>query len=209
MACLVSRHAPDFVINYKDDKMATGDRFYLTHWPGSNHLPAYLVAPGVNVRVSGLVVTVLDTAETLALLLPSADGVSDEIGTARPTLDEWAEFIRQSDAPSILAPELGKVGVALHRKVRFEISGLTQQKVWVRDAFQCMYCRRPAGYKNVQLTIDHFVPLERGGANTDRNYLSACKACNKRKGAMKPEDFCTPDQYAELVEYLAAAVLPA
>jgi 5-methylcytosine-specific restriction endonuclease McrA len=42
---------------------------------------------------------------------------------------------------------------------------------------RCAYChrRRP-------LTIDHVVPLSRGGAHTAANVVPACQSCNSRKG---------------------------
>jgi 5-methylcytosine-specific restriction endonuclease McrA len=38
-----------------------------------------------------------------------------------------------------------------------------QQKVWAADGFQCVYCGAKMG--ETLLTVDHFVPLELGGAN--------------------------------------------
>ncbi len=54
------------------------------------------------------------------------------------------------------------------------------------------------------MTIDHFVPLQRGGANNQSNYLSACRLCQKRKGSMDPEVYCAQNRldYDGLVKYL-------
>ncbi len=41
---------------------------------------------------------------------------------------------------------------------------------------RCAYCR-----KRGKMTIDHIVPVSRGGANDIENVVSACKACNDRK----------------------------
>lgn len=52
---------------------------------------------------------------------------------------------------------------------------------WLRlvEAFdhRCAYCGASA-----RLTVDHRVPLMRGGPNTIANILPACKSCNSRKG---------------------------
>lgn len=113
--------------------------------------------------------------------------------------EEWSKLIQSSDDPKIF--ELDETGgiKAIHRKVRYEVSGAIQQKVWVRDGLKCMYCYGKMG--DVQLTIDHFIPLEMGGPNVPSNYLSACRRCNKLKGGRHPQQF-TPVDYDRLVEYL-------
>ena len=98
------------------------------------------------------------------------------------TTEEWSDWLQRSDNPEVLVN--GSLEKAFHRKLRYDISGTVQQKVWVADGCKCMYCGRPMG--EVQLTIDHFTPLEMGGANDTSNYLSACRRCNKDKGGMAP-----------------------
>ena len=48
----------------------------------------------------------------------------------------------------------------------------------------CYYCRRSVGAK--ALTMDHIVPLGRGGRSVRGNVAPACKACNDRKKALLP-----------------------
>ncbi|MBA3946810.1 MAG: HNH endonuclease [Herpetosiphonaceae bacterium] len=43
----------------------------------------------------------------------------------------------------------------------------------------CHYCERQVG--SAQLTLDHVVPISRGGANTAENVVPACFPCNARK----------------------------
>ncbi len=38
-------------------------------------------------------------------------------------------------------------------------------------------------------TVDHLVPISRGGSNNASNKALACKDCNNRKGDMTPEEF--------------------
>lgn len=40
-------------------------------------------------------------------------------------------------------------------------------------------------------TLDHVVPLSRGGSHNPGNLVSACLSCNQRKGSMLPLDFFT------------------
>lgn len=44
---------------------------------------------------------------------------------------------------------------------------------------RCAYCRK-AG----QMTIDHVVPLSRGGRHSISNLVPACRSCNKQKGSL-------------------------
>ena len=38
-------------------------------------------------------------------------------------------------------------------------------------------------------TIDHYIPLSKGGSRHSENKVLACARCNKKKGDMLPEDF--------------------
>ena len=44
--------------------------------------------------------------------------------------------------------------------------------------YQCAYCKSTS-----KLTMDHIVPLSKGGQHTQRNIAPACGPCNSRKGA--------------------------
>ena len=152
-------------------------------------------------------------------MLPSAVLLDeDERFSVTMTPDEWSEWLRLSDNPEILVN--GSLEKAFHRKLRYDISGHVQQKVWVADGCKCMYCGQPMG--KVQLTIDHFIPLEMGGKNDPSNYISADRRCNKDKGGMDPREWvasrkCKPDPsaapgmyatYEWYVDYLSKRVLP-
>jgi|SRR5579863_935684 len=56
----------------------------------------------------------------------------------------------------------------------------------------CHYCGRR--FKPSDLTLDHVVPLARGGKSTKGNTVPACKECNNKKKYLLP---------IEWVEYLA------
>src|SRR5207253_4099602 len=55
---------------------------------------------------------------------------------------------------------------------------LTRREVFSRDRHTCQYC----GRQTSDLTLDHVVPRHRGGGHTWENLVTACKACNHRKG---------------------------
>lgn len=64
-------------------------------------------------------------------------------------------------------------------KVRF-----SRREVFLRDNFTCQYC----GTRTKDLTLDHVTPRHRGGKHTWENLVSACRACNHRKGSRRPEE---------------------
>ncbi len=61
---------------------------------------------------------------------------------------------------------------------------LTRREVFRRDNYTCQYC----GVQTHSLTMDHVVPRHRGGQHTWTNLVSACPACNRRKGGRTPEE---------------------
>jgi 5-methylcytosine-specific restriction protein A len=51
----------------------------------------------------------------------------------------------------------------------------------------CFYCRRRVGAR--ALTMDHIVPLARGGRGARGNVAPACRDCNARKKWMLPVEW--------------------
>ena len=43
----------------------------------------------------------------------------------------------------------------------------------------CYYCENK--FSQDQLTMDHVIPLSRGGRSTKKNIVAACKQCNSHK----------------------------
>jgi hypothetical protein len=162
--------------------MASGDRFYLLEF-GSR--PALWGDVGSLLRINGLVVG-CGEANAVLMLPGLRDSFTDNPGVVlEPTIQEWSDFIQYSDDPLVYVQE-GNAKV-FHRKLRYAISGAVQQKIWRADEFQCVYCGAKMG--DTLLTIDHFVPLELGGVNNQTNFVSACRACNKKKGDSTPEQW--------------------
>jgi 5-methylcytosine-specific restriction endonuclease McrA len=50
----------------------------------------------------------------------------------------------------------------------------------------CHYCGRT--FKPKELTMDHIVPISRGGKSTKGNIVPCCKECNSKKTYMTPVD---------------------
>lgn len=170
--------------------MASDDRFYQLDF---RNRPVLKGDIGSLLKIDGLLVS--GGGAAAALLLPnSAQGL--ERSAYALSVEEWSEYLAYSDNPQLLMPDKAFV-----RKVRYDISGAVQQKIWVADHFACMYCNRKMG--EVQLTIDHYIPLELSGVNDQSNYLSACRRCNKGKGCQHPKEWKgTANRYEQFLEYL-------
>lgn len=48
-----------------------------------------------------------------------------------------------------------------------------------RDKYTCQYCL--VKFESRDLTIDHVVPISKGGPTVDWNLVTACKQCNSEK----------------------------
>jgi 5-methylcytosine-specific restriction endonuclease McrA len=62
---------------------------------------------------------------------------------------------------------------------------LSRQNIFLRDNHFCQYCYQKFSEK--KLTIDHVIPLSKGGRHEWTNVVTACSVCNNRKGDKTPE----------------------
>lgn len=62
-----------------------------------------------------------------------------------------------------------------------------RRKVYERDGYTCRYCGTPV--TPYTATLDHLVPMAAGGTNGLDNLVTACLACNTRKGKKPLGDF--------------------
>jgi len=72
-------------------------------------------------------------------------------------------------------------------RIPFKQVELSRKNVMRRDGLSCQYCGN-----RTTLTIDHIVPRSRGGADTWENLVTACVACNNKKGNRTPEEAKMP-----------------
>ena len=81
---------------------------------------------------------------------------------------------------------------------------LTNRSLFKRDQNLCLYCGKE--YSDRLLTRDHVIPVSRGGKDIWNNVVSACRACNQKKGNRLPEECgmpllalpCTPNHAEHL-----------
>ena len=72
---------------------------------------------------------------------------------------------------------------------RYKARQLRESQWWKRRCAKgvCHYC----GQKTppAQLTMDHIVPIARGGKSTKGNVVPACKTCNTQKKQLLPMEW--------------------
>ncbi|MBD2612379.1 MAG: HNH endonuclease [Nostoc sp. ZfuVER08] len=67
----------------------------------------------------------------------------------------------------------------MNKTPRIPIPAEVKKYVWQRDKYQCRSCGKTATETN--LTIDHIIPLARGGQNDISNLQTLCFTCNRQK----------------------------
>ena len=67
---------------------------------------------------------------------------------------------------------------------------LSNPALFARDRSLCLYCGRHCA--RGELTRDHVLPLSRGGRDIWENVVTACLACNLRKGSRTPQQADMP-----------------
>jgi 5-methylcytosine-specific restriction endonuclease McrA len=65
----------------------------------------------------------------------------------------------------------------------------------LRGRGQCYYCKARVPPK--ELTLDHIVPVIRGGRSTKGNLVACCKECNNKK------KYLLPLEWQEYLDHLA------
>ena len=78
------------------------------------------------------------------------------------------------------------------RREREKARALRKQDWWRNRIARgiCHYCEKKVPPK--ELTLDHLVPVARGGRSTKGNCVPACKDCNNRKRDLLPLEW---DEY--------------
>jgi 5-methylcytosine-specific restriction endonuclease McrA len=56
----------------------------------------------------------------------------------------------------------------------------SKSNIYLRDQYKCLYCG--TGVTRKEATLDHVVPISRGGKTNFENIVTACGPCNFSKG---------------------------
>ena len=71
---------------------------------------------------------------------------------------------------------------ATHIKKEREKARKLRSTSWWRKKLNeqlCYFCKKK--YSTSELTMDHLIPLVRGGKSVKNNIVTACKSCNSQK----------------------------
>ena len=81
---------------------------------------------------------------------------------------------------------LDAIDEAIIRREKNKARELRRTRWWQQKTASgtCWYCGCQVGFKN--LTMDHVIPLARGGRSTRDNLVPSCKECNTRKKSSLP-----------------------
>ena len=93
-----------------------------------------------------------------------------------------------------MEPFISPVTEADIKKEKTKAQRLRQSQWWKRKCAQgiCYFCRRKIPPKD--LTMEHVVPLIRGGKSSKGNVVPACKECNNKKKYLLPIEW---EEYLE------------
>lgn len=94
---------------------------------------------------------------------------------------------------------IGVEGKSISRSLRFEILR--------RDSHTCRYCGAKA--PDVELQVDHVLPVALGGTNDPTNLTTACRDCNSGKGSTAPDAITLAEVDAQAELYAKAIQLAA
>ena len=80
---------------------------------------------------------------------------------------------------------------------RRKFNSKERMAVYSKDKGRCQICGRFVSYN--EYTIDHIIPLSKGGTNDMYNLQCTCKVCNLIKQDILPEDLM--DKLTEIIMY--------
>ncbi len=96
-------------------------------------------------------------------------------------IKETGDFLR-SVSDRFAIPKVIRLLSKLVKQISPKVT-YTRKNIHVRDNYTCQYC----GSGNT-LTLDHVLPVSRGGKSSWENVVTACYPCNSSKGNKTPEE---------------------
>lgn len=60
----------------------------------------------------------------------------------------------------------------------------TRPLIAAQAKYQCGYCQTQESISGIPLTIEHIIPIARGGTDDEDNLWLSCRLCNELKGTL-------------------------
>jgi len=115
------------------------------------------------------------------MLSGRADPQSGMTGQPSYWEDEYTSCYSRFKLPAVLRLKHFVIRRSNLRPPRFQ-----KRALFNRDSWKCQYCGEElAGHA---MTVDHVIPVCKGGPTTWHNCVTACKACNRKKGSRMLEE---------------------
>lgn len=94
-------------------------------------------------------------------------------------LEEYSIFVR-TVSQSFRIPAVIRLRRWVNHRRQPPVIRFSRSNLYARDEYRCQYCYRR--FSERELTLDHVVPVVRGGRKSWENIVTACIRCNQRKG---------------------------
>lgn len=149
---------------------------------------------GIKIAIAGVIWN--GDGKSFVTLLPGvtvSDVNESDIRLLKMDLDQWKQFMRQSDLleTEIFRDDGTGMKKSLFRKTARQIDTRMSWSVYERDNYSCRYC----GRRGIPLTVDHIILWEEGGATIPENLLTACSPCNRDRGNRQYDDWLKSPKY--------------
>lgn len=138
---------------------------------------------------------IIDAREKLLVLRKTPDGTivlngnrildHEEIKTVLSDIKRFYAKI----TPEIIAEANSPDEPHVHQKTknkekyRGHIKSKRRKAIFSRDRWKCRYCG-----SETELTLDHVIPICRGGLSSNDNLVTCCRPCNRRKYKSTPQE---------------------
>lgn len=111
-------------------------------------------------------------------------------------LDWYDDWMVRSPSWETRVPAVIMMKQMLRKKSRPRFS---KTNLYIRDMYTCQYCSNQ--FERRHLTLDHVIPLSKGGKTIWTNIVAACGPCNSRKSdkIIQPKNKPFAPGYYELV----------
>ncbi len=165
----------------------------LTYWHGQHNsdvrryavFSTYIHGSNGNGRLNAKVLILNQNYEPMSVINVKKAVVLLYLGKAELVEAMDGRRVR-SVSMSMPFPSIVRLGVFV--KVPFKKIILSRKNILRRDGHRCQFC----GRADVPLTVDHVIPISRGGEDSWENLVCACVGCNNRKGDRTPDEARMP-----------------
>lgn len=89
----------------------------------------------------------------------------------------WQDYLKQSEIYNDDSESYTRKRITQNKK----------DDIYFRDRFVCMYCNNH--FDDNLLTVDHVIPIAKGGTNDDSNLVTCCVTCNTVKNDLSLAEF--------------------